>query len=72
MSGLLSAEILEALGKHEAAATLRWGHGAAEMSIVDVDDELEAWNESAHAVDELERLEKVLCRKCRTKWEAGE
>jgi hypothetical protein len=86
MSGasLYAAEIMEALGKPEAAATLRWGFPD---SIGDVLDELdvargeletalgdvgEASRERDDATGTLSRLEAMLCKPCRAKWTAPE
>jgi hypothetical protein len=61
------ADIMEALGRPDAAATLRWGERPA--SFADLTDERDSLDdELGHAAATLERLEAALCKRCATKW----
>jgi hypothetical protein len=61
------ADIMEALGRHDAAATLRWGE--TPVSFLELTDERDAFaDELDHATETLERLEAALCKRCADKW----
>ena len=60
------ADIMEALGHRDAAATLRWSE-AFDRRGETPRDELE-W-ERDELADRLERLEALLCKRCGDKWD---
>ncbi len=61
-----SADIMEALGHHAAATTLRWSEEPREVLEAERDALAEALD---NAVAKLERLEALLCERCGAKWD---
>jgi len=53
------ADILDALGRHDAAAMLRWGEAREPLDAEQERDEL---------ADQLAQLESGLCAKCAVAW----
>jgi len=60
------ADIMEALGHHDAAATLRWGE--TPRSVLEA-ERAEFAGQLNKAVDRLARLEALLCKRCGAKWD---
>lgn len=68
---LVCADILDGLGQHAGAATLRWGTDATEPSMVDIADELEEHaSEDAHGAALLDKITPKLCKRCKAKLDA--
>ena len=60
------AQILDALGKHENAATVRWMAKTTD-ELIDENEELSY--AVANAATQMENLESLLCKRCAAKWE---
>jgi hypothetical protein len=70
MTANYSAEIYEALGRHDVAANLRWrktpvSHAELEEQVQDLSEQL------GNAEERLLHLESVLCKRCVKEWEAA-
>jgi hypothetical protein len=63
-----AADIMEALGHHDAAAALRWSEAFDRRGLDNTPRDELIW-ERDDLADRLEELEALLCKRCGAKWD---